>query len=580
MIPPLRRNLLSSICYLLPIAYLWWRLVDHLRIEWTVNPQYAYGWAVPFLCAYLVWRRACEPKREAGRLKIEDADEAKSSNPRLSSPIFHLPSPIFYVVFALCAFLYAPTRLIQEANPDWRLVSWALALEVVGITLLTAHAVGDGRWKMGDGTCQLRSSIFDLRSLAFPLCFFLIAVPWPTVLETSVVQTLTQANVAATTEIANLFGIPAMQRGNVIEVSTGLVGIDEACSGIRSLQATLMIALFLGELYRLSVLRRLTLCVTGFLLSFVFNIGRTVLLVTVAAKDGLGAMERWHDPAGVTILVGCFTGLWIAGVVLRRKSESRKQKAESKGEMPEAGEQMTEGRGQMPEASRQRSGVSPRISGFSFQFSVFLLLWLAFVEIGTQLWYRAHERDLSPPIQWAVRWPKDVSGFKELTIAERARQLLRYDVGQNAQWQSDGEQWQVIYLRWNPGRIAAHLARSHTPEVCLTAAGHELKILPGLKTVSVQGMKLPFRAYSFPTAQGPVFVFYCLWEDRQREQIFDTESLTAESRMAAVRAGRRNLGQRSLEVAVSGMPDAAAAELALAAQLVRLVVVEQPRLKN
>jgi len=25
---------------------------------------------------------------------------------------------------ALCALLYAPTRLIEEANPGWRLVSW------------------------------------------------------------------------------------------------------------------------------------------------------------------------------------------------------------------------------------------------------------------------------------------------------------------------------------------------------------------------------------------------------------------------------------------------------------------------
>ena len=31
----------------LPLAWLWWVLIDDLRVEWTINPQYSYGWAVP-----------------------------------------------------------------------------------------------------------------------------------------------------------------------------------------------------------------------------------------------------------------------------------------------------------------------------------------------------------------------------------------------------------------------------------------------------------------------------------------------------------------------------------------------------
>jgi len=46
---------------LLPTAlvfgFLWFVLVNHLRVEWTVNPQYGYSWAVPFLCLYLAWQR-------------------------------------------------------------------------------------------------------------------------------------------------------------------------------------------------------------------------------------------------------------------------------------------------------------------------------------------------------------------------------------------------------------------------------------------------------------------------------------------------------------------------------------------
>ena len=85
-----------------------------------------------------------------------------------------------------------------------------------------------------------------------------------------------------------------MQHGNTIEISAGVVGIDEACSGIRSFQATLMISLFLGELYRLSPLRRTILCLSGFAMSFLFNLGRTLLLTGCS-----GARQR-----------AAFTGPW------------------------------------------------------------------------------------------------------------------------------------------------------------------------------------------------------------------------------------------------------------------------------
>src|SRR6185369_2405787 len=208
--------------------------------------------------------------------------------------------------------LYAVTRVLHEANPIWRLTSWALALEVIALTLL-ALKMGDGRWKMvgrpaeaGTPNSQLPTSNFQLRALAFPVLFFLVAVPWPSGLEDGLVQFLTRLNTNCTVEVLGVFGIPALQRGNVIEISSGLVGIDEACSGIRSFQASLMIALFLGEVYRLDALRRVLFCVIGFGLSFLFNVGRTFLLTWVAAREGLGAMAKWHDPAGVGVLLACF----------------------------------------------------------------------------------------------------------------------------------------------------------------------------------------------------------------------------------------------------------------------------------
>ena len=132
------------------------------------------------------------------------------------------------------AALFFPIRFLADANPDWRLLSWFLALVVVSISLGFVYLIGGRPW---------------LRHFAFPFLFFLVAVPWPVRIEQSVIQTLMRMVTTINVTFLQLAGVPALQHGNVIEVGKGFIGIEEACSGVRSLQATLMVSLFLGELY-------------------------------------------------------------------------------------------------------------------------------------------------------------------------------------------------------------------------------------------------------------------------------------------------------------------------------------------
>ena len=277
----LKHRLPTLILWLAPLAWLWFVLINDLRVEWTVNPQYAYGWAVPFLCGFLIWQRI--QKTESRKQKVETHFSFQFSKFQLFA-------------LALCALLYAPTRLIEEANPGWRLVSWALALEVIGLTLLFIRlALGasplmpEVRSQKSEAGNQTSVLCPPFSVFVFPVCFFLVAVPWPSLVEQPLIQGLTRLDTSITTELLGWFGIAAMPHGNVIELATGVVGIDEACSGIRSFQATLMISLFLGELYQLSVLGRSALCFAGFALSFLFNLARMSLVVWVAARKGQAA---------------------------------------------------------------------------------------------------------------------------------------------------------------------------------------------------------------------------------------------------------------------------------------------------
>src|SRR5205814_10714352 len=245
------------------------------------------------------------------------------------------------------ALVLVPVRLIQEANPDWRLLSWAMALCAVAISAAGIYLAGGVRW---------------LRHFAFPILFFLVAVPWPTSLEQIVLQGLMRIDALINVEFLTAIGIPAVQMGNVIEVGSGYVGIDEACTGIPSVQGTFMVSLFLGEFYGFSVLRRLLLVISGALLAFLCNLVRTFLLVWLGAERGIGAIKNWHDPAGHTILVICLLGLWGLSLLLRGKEE------------------------ETPNAARPSQTVRiPRLVLIS------LLALTVIAEGGTQIWYRVHE---------------------------------------------------------------------------------------------------------------------------------------------------------------------------------------------
>ena len=65
----------------LPLAWLWFTVINHLRVEWAVNPQYAYGWAVPFLCLYLLGRKA-ESRKQKVEIGVGKTESLKSSEQR------------------------------------------------------------------------------------------------------------------------------------------------------------------------------------------------------------------------------------------------------------------------------------------------------------------------------------------------------------------------------------------------------------------------------------------------------------------------------------------------------------------
>jgi len=493
-------------------ALLWFEVVNQLKSEWSLNPQYAYGWTVPFIALYLLWRRWSERPAPA--------------------PPDSRALPVTLIFFS--AFLLFPVRFVAEANPDWRLLSWTVALIAVVISLCAVFLAGGRTW---------------LRHFAFPFLFFLVAVPWPAHFEQIVIQNLMHAVTAINVSLLNIIGVPALQHGNVIEVGSGLIGIEEACSGVRSIQATLMISLFLGELYSFTIGRRLLLVAAGGLLAFVSNLVRTAILVWVGAKRGPNAVESWHDPAGVTILVVCLFGLWLLSLMMM-------------------------GRRSKHIAVDRPTNYKPiSVSLFSPVF-VALAGWILVVEAGVQVWYQRHQSPVTQS-RWAIQWPASQNSYEPVSISPEAKGLLRYDEGGGSSWNApDGHRWMMYFFRWLPGHTAALFIKIHRPDICLPATGMTLERDNGIRFVNVNEINLPIRSYRFDDRGIPLHVFYCYWDARSSYENVATavqEDWTFSGRVRAALRGRREIGAQMLEVIVWGYDDDREATLALQRQLAQIV---------
>lgn len=487
-------------------AVVWLELIARLRLEWSVNPQYGYGWVVPLLAAYIFWRHsetAPAPRRPAFRFL-----------------------PIVVIIGG--ALVLPPIRLIEEANPDWRLMSWAMALAVAGITFAAVLLAGGWPWA---------------RHFAFPILFFLVAVPWPTQFEQAIIQGLMRADTAINVEVLNIIGIPAVQLGNVIEIGTGYVGIDEACTGVRSLQATFMVSLFLGELYEFGVLRRVILIIAGAAIAFFCNLVRTFLLVWIGADKGAAAIKKWHDPAGLSILLVCLAALWLLSIWMRSKTT-------------------TPG----PPAAHARSGF--RIPRLLF---VVLLASVVVAEGGTAWWYHRSKAARLPA--WNVQWPTQAEQYQKVPVAESAQELLRYNEGGGAMWKStDQHQWGMYFFRWFPGQTAGLFIKNHRPDICLPASGMTQTSGARPKLFEINGVPMPVRAYTFDDRGVPLHVYYCYWDGSvPNPNSINSENWTAGGRLQSVREGKRDVGTQMLEIVAWGYEDDAAAEAAVRGQLQKII---------
>lgn len=237
-----------------------------------------------------------------------------------------------WIVVMLCGYLFFEG---WEKRPvvDWRLRWWALPLAVGGLGLMFVVQIYQASLGTNPAsTAGLALSVMavaianlafvygwpGIRTLGMSFLFLLVAMPMPSAVHGPLVGGLQDKIATINTEILNLIGIPAQQVGSLIHLPAGTVGIDEACSGIRSLQSTIMATIFIGYLTLKRVSWQVLLFVGGISLAVVGNVIRSLYLCLIANAKGIEAIEGVHDAAGWSILVFTTVGVIALSWLLNR----------------------------------------------------------------------------------------------------------------------------------------------------------------------------------------------------------------------------------------------------------------------
>jgi exosortase len=517
-------NALSGL-FLLGSAVL---ILRPLAAFWSRNDAYFFGWGVPFLALYLLYERwGQRPEPEAGN---------RPTGWRLG-----------FILFAWGFFLLA-ARLITETEPDSRPLMWVNVSLLVGALLAWFGLLGGRPW---------------VRHFAFPIAFLFLGVPWIFRFEFLVVQGLMRLNAAWVADSLALLDVPARAAGNTIILADGQLGVSEACSGIRSLQATLMMSFFLGEFYRFSLRRRLLLPLLGMVLALAGNYARMLFLAWRGAHDGMASVETVHDSAGFVILAFTVCSLWLICLALRHA--------------------------RIDPAGQPKMGETFFRSPFALRWAAGIFLAAFTAEAATQSWYGWREISAVHFPEWTVAWPANAPQFHSLEIPAAAHEQLHDDAASAASWRDEaGWSWTGTWLHYRAQAQDKAVFAAHNPELCLPAAGWQETADNGSFPAQAGKIHLLVHGYRFESGTENYYVFWVPYLDRGAAP-YDEEtrglyghSLTAIAQLkfpflADVWNGCRGAVAETLEVAVAGPVSFAEARSAFRQVIARLVLPDTQR---
>ncbi len=467
-----------------------------LRFEWIYSEDYRYGWIVPpFVLLLLYFRWSGRP--------TETAPPVRAAN--ISRLL------LFIGVGGSLPFFF-----FQAAGPDYLPLLWVFGFWTIALGLLVLYNRGGVRWVAHFGV---------------PWAMLLLAIPWPAWLHQPVVNGMMGVVAFVVGQGLSFAGIFAESSGNLIVLANGSVGVDEACSGIRSFQLAVTLGFFIGEALRFSTLGRFAILLFGMATAVALNVARSLSLSLLYHNGAQPLMDEWHDFVGMTamiVLVAAILGTAVLFDGLGTAPGSRDHKAKGSGNP-------------IQPLPWRTVGISLLITVIGFGL--------------TQAWYGI--RSPLATHQLAIREDALPKTWKSVTLPESVRNILRYSEAFCGQFNAatDASEPISLYLfSWRPGRVSSKVA-GHRPDVCLPSAGWRYAGAEPARTFPIPqtGLQVTITPHRFVAPDGTILhSFWGAWDRLGAEGAIERGVGNGTLVVRNALAGKRIAGRQTLNIIWTG----------------------------
>lgn len=258
--------------------WLYWPTLVRLFLQWGHDQNFSHGYFVPLFSGFVIWQE----RHRLARIQL---------------------------------------------RPSWWglvIVTFALGVLVVGQMGVELFLMRSSLLILAAGLVVLFAGWSFFRAVFFPWAFLFLMIPIPAIIFNQITFPLQILASKVAAAALPLFGVPVLRQGNVMVLSSQILQVAEACSGIRSLMSLATLAIIYGYLMEKRLLVRYVLALasvpiavaansfriitTGLMVQywdadkaegyFHTSWGWIVFVVSLLMLYGLHAAIRWMWPEG------------------------------------------------------------------------------------------------------------------------------------------------------------------------------------------------------------------------------------------------------------------------------------------
>ena len=295
---------------------------------WRIKQDYSFGWLVPAFVGFVIYDRWPKILAALAACAAAGSPRAAGFSKWLLRLLLTLSLLFGVLMFLLGSFYRAGAGTSQPGTLAITLGAVGILLPLLFINAPEAPSVAAAGF-FGDARVKLTAWFL------FPVLIWLVSAPMVSAVETQLNLALLRKVVTVVAWIFDLLSLPIEQQGNVLALPRGNVGVEDACSGIRSLTGCLFAGSFLAAVFLERPWKKIALVIAALALAFLTNLARSLFLTSWAYRYGPAAIEGTvHDIAGYAVLgltvVGLLCLLPVLNFRLEEETSSRTPPAPSR----------------------------------------------------------------------------------------------------------------------------------------------------------------------------------------------------------------------------------------------------------